>query len=501
MGVEVVGASTLAEAADRGARTAVAPGARRDAARHDLRSDARRPRPARAQPATVAAPTIPDLAEVRGQLEARRALEIALAGGHGMLMTRTAGRRQDAARADDPRAVAAARRRGRAVGLDRGIRGRRGTGPRAPPSAAVPRAAPHAVVRGDGRWRPEPHARRDHPSRRRGPVPRRARRVRSRRARGPAPAARGGAGRDRPGRAHDDVPVAVPADRRDEPVPVRLRRLAARRDAAAARHGDVERYGRRVSGPLRDRIDLWVTMPRMSASAIVATRDPEGSSVVAARIAAARARAGPRSGRPQRPAARPGAAARVSPVGQRGGPGRRPRRGRAGERSRHGTAAAGRPDDRRPRRFHGRGAGPPRRGRVVPLAGDPRGRGVGILMLGVGAEQAGTQRATPRAAVGRRAPTDPYAAERDAWAVLTCAHGLGPVGFAALLARFGTGRAILEVASGPAAVERLMATPADHADRRDPAPDPRTAWPARSSRWSSGRASWSRACAPSASAS
>ena len=29
--------------------------------------------------------------------------------------------------------------------------------------------------------------------------------------------------------------------------------------------GDVERYGRRVSGPLRDRIDLWVTMPRMSA--------------------------------------------------------------------------------------------------------------------------------------------------------------------------------------------------------------------------------------------
>jgi magnesium chelatase family protein len=55
--------------------------------------------------------------------------------------------------------------------------------------------------------------------------------------------------------------------------------------------GDVERYDRRVSGPLRDRIDLWVTMPRMSAASIVAVRDPEGSAVVGARIAAARARA------------------------------------------------------------------------------------------------------------------------------------------------------------------------------------------------------------------
>jgi magnesium chelatase family protein len=57
------------------------------------------------------------------------------------------------------------------------------------------------------------------------------------------------------------------------------------------RPGDVERYGRRVSGPLRDRIDLWVTMPRMSASAIVAAREPEGSAEVGPRIAGARARA------------------------------------------------------------------------------------------------------------------------------------------------------------------------------------------------------------------
>ncbi len=65
---------------------------------------------------------------------------------------------------------------------------------------------------------------------------------------------------------------------------------------------------------------------------------------------------------------------------------------------------------------------------------------------------------------------DPYAEERDAWTVLTCAHGLGPIGFAALLARFGTGRAILEVAGGPSGVERLMATPSLRVDRGDHGP-------------------------------
>src|SRR5439155_17047107 len=40
-------------------------------------------------PATpvAAVPDVPDLAEVRGQVEARRALEVALAGGHGLLLS------------------------------------------------------------------------------------------------------------------------------------------------------------------------------------------------------------------------------------------------------------------------------------------------------------------------------------------------------------------------------------------------------------------------------
>lgn len=68
------------------------------------------------------------------------------------------------------------------------------------------------------------------------------------------------------------------------------------------------------------------------------------------------------------------------------------------------------------------------------------------------------------------ATADPYAAERDAWTALTSAHGLGPVGFAALLAEFGTGRAIMEVAAGPAGVDRLMATRSVRAERGDLAP-------------------------------
>ncbi len=56
-----------------------------------------------------------------------------------------------------------------------------------------------------------------------------------------------------------------------------------------------DRYQRRVSGPLRDRIDLWIAMPRVAPVALVRGPDPEGSAIVAPRIAAARALAMTRS--------------------------------------------------------------------------------------------------------------------------------------------------------------------------------------------------------------
>jgi magnesium chelatase family protein len=65
--------------------------------------------------------------------------------------------------------------------------------------------------------------------------------------------------------------------------------------ACACRGREAERYQRRVSGPLRDRIDLWVTMPRVAPLALVGGREPEGSEVVARRVAAARSLAMERS--------------------------------------------------------------------------------------------------------------------------------------------------------------------------------------------------------------
>ncbi len=51
---------------------------------------------------------------------------------------------------------------------------------------------------------------------------------------------------------------------------------------------DVQRYSQRVSGPLLDRIDLRVTMPRLSADELMTERRSEASSAVAARVASAR---------------------------------------------------------------------------------------------------------------------------------------------------------------------------------------------------------------------
>ncbi len=52
--------------------------------------------------------------------------------------------------------------------------------------------------------------------------------------------------------------------------------------------GVPERYQRRISGPLRDRIDLWVTVDRVPPAVLLAPGAPESSAAVAARIAAAR---------------------------------------------------------------------------------------------------------------------------------------------------------------------------------------------------------------------
>jgi DNA processing protein len=67
--------------------------------------------------------------------------------------------------------------------------------------------------------------------------------------------------------------------------------------------------------------------------------------------------------------------------------------------------------------------------------------------------------------------TDPYAVERDAWTILAGASGLGPIGFSALLAEFGSARAVLAACGDPGAVERLSAVEDPGADaKRRPVP-------------------------------
>ena len=96
-------------------------------------------------------------------------------------------------------------------------------------------------------------------------------------------------------------------------------------------------------------------------------------------------------------------------------------------------------------------------------------------MLGIGMRgPLGSDGALPPAQVvadaGMR--TD-AAAERDAWTVLAAADGLGPIAFAALLARYGSGRAILAEGAAAGGVQRLMATPVlEHGASRERMPVP-----------------------------
>ncbi len=88
-------------------------------------------------------------------------------------------------------------------------------------------------------------------------------------------------------------------------------------------------------------------------------------------------------------------------------------------------------------------------------------------MLGVGATGPLAPVAARPVPADVETGADPYAKERDAWTILTAAHGLGPLGFAALLTHFRTGRRILEIAHGPEATRRLMETPPMHERERE----------------------------------
>ena len=235
----------------------------------------------------AADPEVPDLSEVRGQAEARRALEVALAGGHGLLLVGPPGTGKTLlARTipgllpslDDEAALAATI-----------IASASGDGPitaliRRPPFRAPHHTASYAAIVGGG-----PHLTPGEVTRAHGGTlfldelaefPRDVLEA----LRQPL----------------EDGQVTIVRAGRSATMPARFQLVAAMNPCPCGFAGFdtrchcgpllIDRYQRRISGPLRDRIDLWVATPRVPAALLVQGPEPESSAMVATRIAAARAR-------------------------------------------------------------------------------------------------------------------------------------------------------------------------------------------------------------------
>jgi magnesium chelatase family protein len=229
-----------------------------------------------------------DLAEVRGQLEARRALEVALSGGHAMLMVGPPGSGKTLlARTipgllpplGDEEALAAT-----IVASAAGGRPLLGLVREAPFRAPHHTASYAAMVGGGPRISPGEVTLADHGCLFLDELPEFSRDVLEALRQ---PLEEGRIEVARVGRA-TVFPARFLLVAAMNPCPCGM--AGGDRDACRCRPGMPERYLARISGPLRDRIDVWVQLPRVPAAVLTGGPEPESSAAAAARIAAARDR-------------------------------------------------------------------------------------------------------------------------------------------------------------------------------------------------------------------
>jgi len=230
-------------------------------------------------------PPAPDLAEVRGQAEARRALEVALAGGHGLLLIGPPGTGKTLlARTipgllpplSDDEALAATI-----------VASVSGEGPiralvRTPPFRTPHHTSSYAAIVGGGpRLQPGEVTRADGGVLFLDELPEFSRDV--------LEALR---------QPLEDGHVTIVRARGAITLPARFQLVAATNPCpcgnagdetrCACAHGVPERYVGRISGPLRDRLDLWVTLARVPGRTLVGDAEPEASAAVARRVELAR---------------------------------------------------------------------------------------------------------------------------------------------------------------------------------------------------------------------